>query len=81
MDEQPRHGRWPRFGLRTLFELIAVVAFILTLIYYRTTAIQSTGRYQHHPTQNLVIDTQTGHLWRWSPGGYWYDEGEPPSPK
>jgi hypothetical protein len=83
MDERPRHRRF-RFGLRTLFELIAVVAFVLTLIYYRTTAIDNTGRFLVPHTDGrsgVVVDTQTGHLWRWSAGGYWYDEGEPTPPK
>ena len=49
MDEKPR--RRFRFGLRTLFELIAVAAFILTLIYYRQPRAdqqtgEMTGRYQ-----------------------------------
>jgi hypothetical protein len=65
MEEKPRFRR-VRFGLRTLFELIAVVAFILTLLYYRQTAIQQNGRYQvdQSPSGNiLLVDTQTGQVW------------------
>jgi hypothetical protein len=83
MDEKPRNRRL-RFGLRTLFELIAVVAFILTLIYYRTEATShGFGRYQIHSaeyqgrTRIFVLDTQTGQLWRQEPDKYFYDAGAP----
>ena len=65
MDEKPRYRR-VRFDLRTLFEIVAVVAFILTLIYYRQTAIQQNGRYQVDQMPNggiLLVDTQTGLVW------------------
>jgi hypothetical protein len=84
MHDQPRRPRI-RFGLRTLFELIAVVAFILTLLYYRQTAIKATGRYHLHqvtstsPPRVLVIDTQTGRVWE-TAGTDWFDYGQPPSP-
>ena len=82
MDEKPQSHRF-RFGLRTLFEIIAVVAFILTLIYYRSAAVQDRGRYQFDKIDRgsdpLVIDNQTGHLWRWNGTG-WTDYGEPPKP-
>jgi hypothetical protein len=81
MDEKPRNRRL-RFSLRTLFEVIAVAAFILTLIYYRTTATKSTGRFQKisesdQPYQVLIMDTETGHLWSFYGNG-WNDRGEPP---
>lgn len=83
MDEKRRRYRL-RFGLRTLFEIVAVVAFVLTLLYYRQTAIQNTGRYQFHPITEgpdrvLVIDTQTGRVWE-TAGAGWHDYGEPPKP-
>jgi hypothetical protein len=85
MDEKPRNRRL-RFGLRTLFEVIAVLAFILTLVYYRQTVIQNTGRYQQlkdeppsNPPRVLVIDTHTGHVWGLS-GDRWTDYGEPARP-
>jgi len=77
MDEKPRNRRL-RFGLRTMFEIIAVVAFILALIYYRATP-QGFGRYQIHSAEYqgrsriFVLDTQTGQLWRHEPDTYFID--------
>ena len=78
MDAQP--SRRFRFGLRTLFELIAVAAFILTLIYYRQPRTdqppaEMTGRYQLEEVENraLILDTKTGELWRLSSdASQWY---------
>jgi hypothetical protein len=74
-----------RFGIRTLFEIIAVVAFVLTLIYYRTqSSSHGFGRYQIHSaeyqgtTRIFVLDTKTGQLWRHGPDKNFYDAGSPP---
>jgi hypothetical protein len=87
MDEQPPRRRL-RFGLRTLFELIAVVAFILALIYARRPAEEKElGRYQlqviqdqSNPlgSQQWVIDTVTGDVWRLN-GGQWKSRGPAPA--
>jgi hypothetical protein len=62
-------------------EIIAVVAFVLTLIYYRTTAIQNTGRYQFRPLDRggYLVDTQTSQVWILEVT-QWHDLGEPPKP-
>lgn len=81
MDEKPRRPRI-RFGLRTLFELIGVVAFILTMLYYRQTAIQQNGRYQVDQAPNgnkLLVDTQTGQVWDDFQGA-WDPMPPPPMP-
>jgi hypothetical protein len=87
MDEN-RGSRF-RFGLRTLFEVVAVAAFVLTLIYYRTTGHRDNWRYQINvnatPTgqirQKWIIDTQTGQTWRYNYSSKkWQDEGAPPIP-
>ena len=71
-DENSRRSRL-RFGLRTLFELIAMAAFILALVYVRKPAEQELGRYQLQViedrsntfgSQQWVIDTVTGEVWR-----------------
>jgi hypothetical protein len=83
MNEKPSRFR---FGLRTLFEIVAVVAFFLTLIYYRASA--SNGRYQFQTftepggriRHKWVIDTQTGQMWRYSYNfEKWEDESAPPN--
>jgi hypothetical protein len=85
MDDEPRHVPL-RFGLRTLLEIVAVVAFILALFYYRTQGC----RYQFQigsgatgsPRDKWVIDTYTGQMWRYSYSSRrWYDEGSPPRTK
>jgi len=86
MDNEPRR-RPLRFSLRTLFELIALLAFILTLVYFRQpTAEQSFGRYQlsvirdaDSPvgSQQWVIDTWTGEVWRLD-GAQWHSRGTAP---
>jgi hypothetical protein len=62
MDENHRRIR---FGLRTLFELIAVAAFILTLIFLRQPRTETTGRYQLQEVKGgfAVLDTTTGEVW------------------
>ena len=86
MDEKPQRRRI-RFGLRTLFEIIAVVAFILTLIYYRSSpSEQMPSRYQLQVvavpdgaigSQQWVIDTHTGEVWKLD-GSQWFSRGPAP---
>jgi hypothetical protein len=86
MNEQPLRRQF-RFGLRTLFELVAVVAFILTLVYYRRTPLEpGAARYQLQVvavpdgafgSQQWVIDTHTGEVWRLD-GAQWISRGPAP---
>ena len=70
MNEKPEQRRW-HFGLRTLFEIVAVVAFILALLAYRRP--QNDGRYQSSNFSGAmwVLDTETGDLWQISSNGIW----------
>jgi hypothetical protein len=86
MDENSRRRRF-RFSLRTLLELVAVAAFVLTLFYYRPSAVgEKHGRYQleiirdaDNPigSQQWVIDTETGEVWRLD-GAQWRSRGKAP---
>lgn len=78
MDEKPRRSRF-RFGLRTLLELIAVVAVILGFILYRQAATRTTGRFQIQGTQSeFLVDTHSGRVWGRDPlTGVWTEEPGP----
>lgn len=73
-----------QFGLRTLIEMITVVAFILALIYGKSNW-GSGSRYQVQTTGlekgtivTDVFDSQTGKLWRLYAGeGEWHQVGSP----
>ena len=56
-----------QFSLGTLLEVIAVAAFICTILLVRTPSANSHGRYQMwaYPNggQMLIFDTQTGKSW------------------
>ena len=59
-----------QFSLRTLLEVIAVAAFVCTLIYFRALSVSSAGRYQLFVTRRdvdglnaIIFDTQTGRTW------------------
>jgi hypothetical protein len=56
-----------QFGIRTLLEIMAVVAFVLTVIYGRSSS-GASGRYQmttagREHSQVLVLDSKTGKVW------------------
>ena len=69
-----------QISLRTIFELIFVVAVVLAFLYWRTIPHGQAGRYQviHLGGIDLLfIDTQTGKAWRGMPGGHWVPAGMP----
>jgi hypothetical protein len=62
MNDQPK--RRLQFGIRTLLELITVVAFVLVIIYGKSTG-GGSGRYQMGVGvhQVFVVDSHTGKTW------------------
>jgi hypothetical protein len=70
MDEKPRRSF--QVSLRTLLEIVAVIAFVLALMYARNAG---NGRYQlldkgqHQPL--FLVDTRTGECWSGWSGGTW----------
>jgi hypothetical protein len=61
-----------QFSLRTLLEIVAIAAFICTILLMRMPSANSAGRYQVVAYPNaghiLIFDTQTGKSWYHSPG-------------
>jgi hypothetical protein len=73
MGDNPRH--FFQFGIRTLLEIVAVVAVALAFIYSRGAdpppppAAPAVGRYEMRATDDqgnyyLLFDTATGRCWR-----------------
>jgi len=67
-----------QFGIRTLLEIIAVVAFVLAIIYGKSTPVADTGRYQivAGPKEVFFWDTKTGNVWA-NRNGAWLRSGIP----
>jgi hypothetical protein len=89
METMSQPVRRIQFGLRTLLEITAVVAFALTLIYVQSDA-DTSGRYQiqvlgeGHRERLFLLDTATGKVWYrqgyWGENAAWKDYA-PPLPK
>jgi hypothetical protein len=74
-----------QFGMRTLLEIIAVVAFTLAIIYGRSIA-GGSGRYQMTTAgkenhQVLVLDSKTGKIWSRHYTGSGWKEMQPSVPE
>jgi hypothetical protein len=88
MDEKPGKpiDAWrPQISLRTLFELLAVAAFVLALVYARQPSPQPTpGRFvfELQPGRALhrALDTATGTIWTQQSDGTWHEAKGPLSP-
>jgi hypothetical protein len=67
MDEKPR--RIFQLSLRSLLEIVAVVAVVLALVYSRHAG---NGRYQlsDSPNNRILLDTTTGECWQWYGTGW-----------
>jgi hypothetical protein len=64
------------FSLRTLLELIAIVALIVAFVFQKADWLSNgNGRYQLHlvkernSTSEILLDTRTGRIWK-ANGGY-----------
>jgi hypothetical protein len=78
MNDEPK-SRF-QFGIRTLFEIIAVAAFALAITYGRSTTINNAGRYQMQSdgTSLTILDAKTGKVWhRPFATGRWEEAGQP----
>jgi hypothetical protein len=76
--ETPRRSF--QLSLRTLLELVAIIALILALIYQRKPATPGPGRYQVMTLDDrmVLVDTHTGQCWRQPRGASRWDEFLPP---
>lgn len=73
-------------SLRTVLELLFVIAVVLSFFYWRNMPRDATGRFQIQAVEKgevLYIDTKTGRAWRgWSNGQNWREIRTPDvSPK
>jgi hypothetical protein len=76
MESQAAGKTRMSFSLRTLLEIVAIVALILAFVFRNTDWLSSgNGRYQLHlvkeqnKTYETLLDTKTGRIWKAS-GGY-----------
>jgi len=83
MENEPERNPRVQFGMRSLLEIIAVIAFVMALFYAKSS---NYGRYEMifspmtgNRGEIYVLDSKTGRLWhrQAKEGAGWLEAGSP----